>query len=181
MNTGDLIIAWTIRLSMLLLCASVFLQLRRQLSPRIRFMQSGLWTTSFLLSVLHVLAAFHFMHHWSHTAAYLATAEETRVKLGFAYGAGVYFNYLFLIVWGIDVVWTWHGFRFPHRPTPWWIQAGRWYLLFIAFNGVVVFKTGWLRILGITMTMGLLAIAILRLGRPAKSAPHAKEPSQVSG
>lgn len=181
MNTGDLIIAWTIRLSMLLLCVSVLLQLQRELGPRIRFVQRGLWTTSFLLSVLHVLAAFHFVHHWSHTAAYLATAEETRLKLGFAYGAGVYFNYLFLIVWGIDVAWTWYGSRSHHRPTPWWIRAGRWYMLFIAFNGVVVFKTGWLRILGIAMTAGLLAIAILRLRRSAKPESRGEERSEVSG
>lgn len=180
MNTGDLIIAWTIRLSMLLLCATVFLQLQRHLSPRVRFLQSGLWTASFLLSVLHVLAAFHFVHHWSHTAAYLATAEETRVKLGFAYGAGVYFNYLFLVVWGLDVVWTWRGSQTSHRTTPWWIQVGRWYLLFITFNGVVVFKTGWLRILGITMTVGLLAIGILQLGRSSKSDASAREPSPSS-
>lgn len=181
MNAGDLIISWTIRFSMLLLCISVFLQLQRELSLRIRFVQRGLWTTSFLLSVLHVLAAFHFVHHWSHTAAYLATAEETRLKLGFAYGAGVYFNYLFLIVWGIDVAWTWYGSPFTHRSTPWWIQAGRWYLMFIAFNGVVVFKTGWLRILGIVLTAGLLAIAILRLRRSAKPESRAEEPPQVLG
>jgi len=149
LNVGDWLIVWTIRLSMLLFFIAWMLRLQPHLGrSRSRPWLNYLWTAGYLMAVLHVLAAFHFVHHWSPAAAYQATAEETRQMLGFAYGAGVYFNYLFLIVWGCDVCWTWLSPSEPERPTPWWIRWGRGYLLFIAFNGVVIFEAGLLRILG---------------------------------
>lgn len=163
MKPSDLLISWTIRLSMLLLFVVFALQMQRKSGPRMGLWLKYLWTASFAICALHVLAAFHFVHHWSHNAAYLATAEDTRKKLGIAYGAGVYFNYLFLAVWGADVCWTWRSHKNWTKPTPWMIRAGRWYLLFIAFNGVVVFESGWLRALGAIATLILLGIASRRL------------------
>jgi hypothetical protein len=160
MNSNSLLIAWTIRLSMLLLFVVFALLLRLQSEASMGRWLKYVWTASFVMCALHVLAAFHFVHDWSHSAAYLATAEETRTKLGFAYGAGVYFNYFFLVVWGVDVCWTWCSNKNSTRSTPWVILAGRWYLLFIAFNSVVVFKSGWLRAIGAIATLVLLGIAI---------------------
>lgn len=124
-----------------------------------------LWTTSFLLFVVHVLSSFHFVHHWSHQQAYLATATETRKLMGVEFGAGVYFNYLFLLGWAIHVWFTW-------RPQ---LQENAWvrlllrlifvYMLFIAFNGVVVFKSGWLRALGVTATFAVISAVVWSLLR----------------
>jgi hypothetical protein len=167
-NPSELLIAWTIRLSMLLLFVVFALLIRRQSESSMGRWLKYLWTASFVMCALHIFAAFHFVHHWSHSAAYLATAEETRTKLGFAYGAGVYFNYLFLVVWGVDVCWTWCSSESSTRSTRWVIRAGRWYLLFIAFNSVVVFESGWLQTLGAIATVALLGIAI-RIRRPRSS------------
>jgi hypothetical protein len=168
MNPSYLLIGWTIRLSMLLLFVVFVLRTSRQSEASVGHWLKYLWTASFVMCALHILSAFHFVHHWSHSAAYLATAEETHTKLGFAYGAGVYFNYLFLVVWGVDVCWTWCSRENSTRSTPWVIRAGRWYLLFIAFNSVVVFESGWLRTLGAIATVALLGIAI-RNRRPKAS------------
>ena len=143
----------------------VVLQMQRQSGQRIGIGLKCLWTASFLLSVLHVLAAFHFVHHWSHGEAYFATAEETRQKLGFAYGAGVYFNYLFFVVWAAEVFWTWWSPERWTKLTRWLILAGRCYLLLIAFNAVVVFESGWLRTLGGVATVAILAIAMRNHGK----------------
>lgn len=164
MDTGESLTAWTIRLSLLLLMVVFHLQFARPLGRRAQNWLRLLWTASFMLFVLHVLAAFHFVHHWSHTEAYLATAEETREKIGLAYGAGIYFNYLFLVVWGADVCWTWYTRELATDSLPWLIRVGRWYLLFIAFNGVVVFKAGWLRGVGIAAS-ALLLIRFLQMQR----------------
>lgn len=164
MDTGESLTAWTIRFSLLLLIVVFHWQFARPLGQRARSWLRLLWTASFILFVLHVLAAFHFIHHWSHSAAYIATAEETREKMGFAYGAGIYFNYLFLVVWGADVCWTWIAHDRGTDSLPWLIRAGRWYLLFIAFNGVVVFKSGWLRGLGIAASI-LLLVRFLQFKR----------------
>lgn len=160
MTTGDLLTAWTIRLSMLLLFLVMVLRSHCQSGQRIDGWLKHVWTTGFLLSVLHLLSAFHFTHDWSHRAAYLETARETRQKLGFAFGAGIYFNYFFMIIWGSDVCWTWCGPQSAKRPISWAIRCGRIYLLFIAFNGVVVFKSGWLRIAGVLATALIVGIMV---------------------
>jgi hypothetical protein len=172
MKPSDLLISWTIRLSMLLLFVVYALQIQRTSGPRMGRLLKYLWTAGFVICALHVMAAFHFVHDWSHRAAYLATAEDTRKKLGSAYGAGVYFNYLFLAVWGADVYWTWRSHKNWTRATPRMILAGRWFLLFIAFNSVVVFKSGWLRTLGAIATLALLGIAIRNRRTRSTKADH---------
>jgi hypothetical protein len=39
------------------------------------------------------------------------------------------------------------------------------YMFFIAFNGVVVFESGWLRAVGISLTTMLVAASIIRFSR----------------
>jgi hypothetical protein len=78
----------------------------------------------------------------SHSAVYESTAEETLNKIGGSYGPGVYFDYLFLIVWAIDVFWIWRGTQKISQSQQVLFYVGRSYLLFIAFNGVVIFKSG---------------------------------------
>lgn len=165
MNLGDEIIAWSIRLAMLLFVVVQAVQFQAPLRSGIDSTLRTLWTISFLLFLVHVMAAFHFVHHWSHMAAYVATSAETRHKLGFAYGAGVYFNYLFLVVWAIDVYWMWRPAKQPTDAVRALQLAGRLYLLFIAFNGVVVFKSGWMRVLGAIATALLLGLAWRNLAR----------------
>ena len=165
MNLGAEIIAWSIRLAMLLFVVVQAVQFQTPLRSGIDSTLRTLWTISFLLFLVHVMAATHFVHHWSHMAAYDATSEETRHKLGFAYGAGVYFNYLFLVVWAIDVYSMWRPAKHPNDAVRALQLAGRLYLLFIAFNGVVVFKSGWMRVLGAIATALLLGLAWRNLAR----------------
>jgi hypothetical protein len=158
-SIGEWIIAWSIRIAMLLFVVVHALEWSTVNRPRIQFTLKVLWTASFLLFLLHVAAAFHFVHHWSHDAAYIATANETREKMGFAYGTGVYFNYLFLLVWAIDVAMIWLGKSSTSVIQKYVRILGRCYLLFIAFNGVIVFKSGWLRVIGLLATVMLMVLA----------------------
>lgn len=156
MNFESWLIVWSIRLSMLLFVTTL---LTRLVAPKAMASHASiklLWTAGFALFVVHVLASFHFVHHWSHSAAYEATAKQTGQLLGIEFGGGVYFNYLFLIAWGGDVWHTWYPISRQRWIIHWLLRLGLLYMLFIAFNGVVVFKSGWLRMMGIGATLILL-------------------------
>jgi hypothetical protein len=145
---GQLLTIWTIRLSLVLFAATIFGWLVDRDS---RFKQAWrvTWTLGFLLAVAHVCCAFHFYHDWSHRAAYDDTAKQTQAVLGYQFGGGLYFNYLFIIVWGIDVasIWLWSG---TFRTTLTTVRfVGLMYLAFIAINGAIVFETGPSRFGGI--------------------------------
>ena len=98
---GSLIIAWTIRVSVLLFFGTLITWVLQTKSSRWERRLRVTWTFGFLLFVAHVVAAFHFHHHWSHRAALAETACQTRDLLGLEFGVGLYFNYLFLLVWAL--------------------------------------------------------------------------------
>ena len=60
------------------------------------------WTLGAGFAVVHVLAAFHVHHGWSHASAVVETARQTEAAFGVRFGAGVYANYAFLAVWIAD-------------------------------------------------------------------------------
>lgn len=106
-----------------------------------------------------MIAAFHYTHHWSEADAIDSTARETEQLIGMAVGEGLYFNYLFLLVWIADVLFWWlKTERYETRPA--WLEFGiHGYLFFIAFNGAVVFESGATRIGGI-LTVAIFAVIL---------------------
>ncbi len=160
MDWGTFLIVWSIRCSLVLLVATLMAWLLKRAESRPGLAVRVMWTLSFLFFVLHVAASFHFVHHWSHREAYLATAKETGELMGVEFGEGVYFNYLFLAAWASHLWFTW----FPAPANNLFVRTAQQifllYMSFIAFNGVVVFKSGWLRTIGIVATVALVAIAV---------------------
>ena len=162
-----LLIRWTIRLSLAAYVGRLGLRIVNPTSDHAgpwRFAR-GLWTIGCALAWLHVAAAFQFEHHWSQSAAWDQTARDTAAVVGLNWGGGIFFNYAFLLAWAFDAGWWWLApSTYARRP-----NALRWlidgYLAFVAFNATVVFKTGWLRWVGIAMSAGLLA-ASWRRRRP---------------
>lgn len=146
-----LFILWLVRLALLCYAAA----LTRLLSGRVDALARAAWTAGFVLLTLHVLAAFAAVHHWSHARAWEHTAAETQATLGLALGAGVYFNYVFVLLWGIDVVWWWTSAATYRVRSRWLTLAVHGYLAFVVFNSVVVFESGPLRWLGLLATLGL--------------------------
>ncbi|MFT6617132.1 MAG: hypothetical protein ACJASX_000012 [Limisphaerales bacterium] len=68
----------------------------------------GWWTIGCVAYVLHVVAAFGLHHEWSHAAAYEQTARQTADVVGRAFGAGIFVNYLFTLLWIGEVI-CWRG------------------------------------------------------------------------
>ena len=120
-----------------------------------------LWTIGCIAMIAHVIGAFHYTHHWSQQDAVESTARQTEQLIGWAFGKGMYFNYLFLLVWISDVLFWWlRPERYETRST--WLEYGTHaYLFFIAFNGVVIFESGVTRIGGIVAVV-IFAVIILR-------------------
>ncbi len=132
------------------------------------------WTAACLGLLAHVICAFHFYHDWSHVSAYRDTARQTAEVFGLDWGGGLYINYAFLIGWIIDTLWWWRGIE-AYRRRPWSLVVA-WHavLLFIFFNGTVIFAAGLTRWLGLCLSLGLCIVwwFAARKNSPRKSDNH---------
>jgi hypothetical protein len=164
---GELLTHWTIRLALVCLVLRLAGQLRFAAAPWWLAWSRGIWTLGYLFFVLHVGCAFHFYHSWSHALAFESTARQTHEMLGVRFGEGIYFSYLFTLLWGSDVVWQWVAPETYRQRPPWLGATLLGYLSFIAFNGAVIFEGGVTRWVGVPVAVALVIAwsAVLLSGR----------------
>ncbi len=114
------------------------------------------YTYAWLGYVVHVLAAMHYYHRWSHEHV----LEHTREVAGVAEGA--YVSYLFNVLWTADVAWWWLA-PASYALRPLWLGL-IWHLFmaFLIFNGTVIYETGFSRLLGILLFSWLGAVIAMR-------------------
>ena len=153
MLDGKLLTLWTIRAAAVLYAASVIAWItRRDRGARLA------WTLACFLYLAHVACAFTFYHHWSHSAAYEDTSRRTAELLSVNWGGGIYFNYIFTVLWVMDVIWWWRGLA-PYRSRPRWMHATvHTFFAFMFFNATVVFAAGPVRWLGLAATAALMFV-----------------------
>ena len=113
---------------------------------------------------VHAALAFHAVHEWSHAAAVEATAAQVAAVTGWRSGGGLWVNYAFLFTWA-GIAWRWNRLGRTGRLV-WWSLV-----LFLGFNGAVVFAPTGSRWVGILWTLAAGA-AVLRLIR-ASNVPTA--------
>lgn len=155
MNIGHLTTAWTIRIALVCYVAALgMLAVQSNNSERWRTIRA-LWTVGCVFFVGHVIAAFSAYHHWSHQAAFADTAKQTKELVGWEFGYGIFVSYIFTVVWILDAAWWWLAEeKYLRRPVA--ITALiHAFLLFIAFNGAVIFKSGLIRAGGIVASVAL--------------------------
>ena len=117
------------------------------------------WTIACFALLAHTISAFHFFHHWSHDAAYRETARQTEEVFGFKSGIGIYFNYILVILWIIDVCWWWLKGLESYRHRHWTlVVAWHTFLIFMFFNATFVFGNGFVRWLGLCVCTALLFV-----------------------
>jgi hypothetical protein len=129
------------------------------------------WTWGIFCFLVHVGMAFHYYHHWSHADAF----ERTRRISGL--GEGIYFSYLFGLLWAADATCWWIapvGYLARSR----WIDASlHTFMLFMVFNGMILFEAGPIRWAGVLLFAALAgAWALRQVGvQPSgcKGDPHA--------
>jgi hypothetical protein len=108
------------------------------------------WSLACIAYLIHVAAAFHFYHHWSHQHAFDHTAERG------GFGAAIYISYAFTVAWPIDVLSLWM-IPFTQTRVHWVHRLMHLFVAFMLFNGAVVFAHGFSRVLGIAV-FGYLAL-----------------------
>lgn len=141
METGELVTRWTVRFAVF--CYFISIVTRRSHFGRVS------WSTGCVAYLLHVLAAFHYYHHWSHDDAYESTRRQTVETTGLDWGGGLYVNYAFTLIWLLDVLWWWiaaENYLKRPRAIDWGVHL---FLGFIVFNATVVFASGFSRWLGV--------------------------------
>src|SRR5207244_1685286 len=100
MNAGELLTRWTVRGAVSLYLLALVVRYCAAVRPAWLRTARWLWTAGYVALVIHVFCAFQFFHHWSHAAAYAATARQTEQVVGLNWGGGLYVNYAFMAVWG---------------------------------------------------------------------------------
>jgi hypothetical protein len=162
MPLEEVLTRWTIRVSLLLYAAALAAILLGRARPVLLREARLTWTAGCILLWLHVAAAFHFYHHWSHQAAYQATAQDTAATIGWAFGGGVYFNYVFAVVWTIDVIWWWSTSPQAYCSRACWAGAlVHGFLAFMVFNATVIFVAGAPRFIAAAILTGLAILALI--------------------
>jgi hypothetical protein len=156
MDSGELLTRWTVRLALALYVLGLILRARAAGRVRWQSLARLAWTAGYLAFLLHMVCAFQFYHHWSHAAAYEATARQTAETVGLAWGGGLYANYAFAAVWALDACWWWcrpEHYQGRPRVIEWAVQC---FLAFIVFNATVVFGKGTIRRLGLAACLCLV-------------------------
>lgn len=126
--------------------------------PRARLV----WWLGFVSYLAHIVGAFTFFYQGSHAVALAETARQTLEKTGWQSGAGLWVNYALALGLAVDLAWQESARAQRQRP---WVNG---FVLFMIFNGAVVFGTGPVRIFGAIL---LLVPAMLWINRLRRSAP----------
>jgi len=120
------------------------------------------WLLGSFFSLLHAIATMVFVHQGSHGVAMEHIADKTNALIGIGFGFGLYFNYAFVLLWLGDALW-WIAQPKSYEarsPIVNWVVYG--FMIFIAFNGSVVFAAGWTRWLSM---VGFAVLVWLYVGR----------------
>ncbi len=147
MTSGE----WLTRITAALAFVAWFAALSLKPRPGAQVSDRGvarIWLAGSLIMLAHTALAFHFYHGWSHAAAVVDTARQTRELTGLNWGGGVWLNYLFAMIWLGDAGWRIAGAESHARRPRWLAIATHAFLAFIWFNATVVFGSWPMRAAG---------------------------------
>jgi hypothetical protein len=102
-----------------------------------------MWLAGCVFFLAHVAAAFHFFYHWSHAFAVEDTRAQTMALTGVNFRGGLFFNYLFALIWLIDCAGFLHGGKLFQETHVVWRRVLHTFFIFMIFNATVVFGHGW--------------------------------------
>lgn len=164
-EAGEMLTRNTVRLSLAWYVAALCLMMRLQTDDwRAKSVVGRVarwsWTWAIVCFLVHLAMAFHYYHHWSHADAF----EHTRQQSGI--GEGIYVSYFFTWVWFADALWWWIRPDAYAARSIWIDRLLHGFMLFIVFNGMVVFESGPIRVAGIVVFIGLPIVWLINRGLP---------------
>jgi len=165
---GDALTRNMVRLSLGWFAAAMLLMTRLQGADWAAETTSGrlarwCWTWGIASFLVHLAMAFHFFHDWSPVRAF----EHTRAVSG--WGEGIYVSYAFTWLWLGDAAWWWLRPAAYAARSPWMHRAIVAFMLFMVFNGTVVFEPGAIRRVGL---VGFVVLAIAWLASITPFSPR---------
>ena len=101
---SDIAVRGSIAAATLAWAAAEWLRWRR---PTRGLTARAIWTVGAGSIIVHAVAVFHYVHHWSHDAAIAHTARQTAALTGLDWGGGLYVNYAFIALWVGDAMLWW--------------------------------------------------------------------------
>ena len=158
MDAGDWAVRGTAWLALAGYFTGAFLLLRGN-----RRIAKWVWGSGCDFNTLHILVAFHFTHGWSHAAAVEHVARQSEAVIGTSFGAGIWFNYVFTILWIVDASWLWLKPESYTRRKKWVAWAIHGFLFFMVMNAAVVFAPDMVRWPSAVLS---LVLAVMFFRRP---------------
>jgi len=134
---GEVIIRWTARLAVSCYVARVLCDATDVPGRPMQRQARWWWTVGCGIFLVHVIAAFHFEHHWNHTSAFDYTAKRTAEMTGWNSGVGLYVNEVFLALWVADTAIWWLNPNWPQNRFAYWTVQG--IFAFLMFQATAVF------------------------------------------
>ncbi|MEM9596559.1 MAG: hypothetical protein AAGD06_19990 [Acidobacteriota bacterium] len=120
--------------------------------PGVQRQARWVWTAGGVLFWIHVASAFAAFYGGSHAVALEVTAQRTLETTGVDSGVGLYLNYAFALLWGIEAAWWWRRPEsYLRRPSAVFLCL-HGFFLFMLVNGAVIFVPGPRRWLGALVT-----------------------------
>lgn len=159
-DRGDALTRNTVRLSLAWYVAALCLMMRLQPNDWAARTPLGraarwCWSWGIVVFLVHLAMAFHYFHGWSHTHAFETTREASGV------GEGIFVSYFFTLWWACDAAAWWAApVWYAGRPT-WLGRTLHLFMLFIVFNGMVVFESGPIRWAGVLLFLALPVVWLL--------------------
>lgn len=137
-------------------CALVLYVSGESINVRRNRTMARIWLTALGCAALlvHIFLAFHYRYHWSHDTAYSDTAAQTAAITGWNWGGGIYINYLFALVWMVEVARSWVH-RYETAVSSWTLVT-RGFFLFMFLNAAVIFVRGPGRWFGLVCCLSLI-------------------------
>jgi hypothetical protein len=120
------------------------------------------WTWAMVCFLVHLMTAFNYFHHWSHAHAFNQTRQVSGV------GEGIYTLYLFVGVGLVDALWWWIRPKNYAGRSAWIDRVLHSFMLFIVFNGMIVFESGPIRWAGVLLFALLVIAWYLERGIPRR-------------
>ena len=156
MSTGQILTSITIWISIGAYAVGAVIFALSSARPNRDALVRLLWTVACAALLAHVAFAFQNYHGWSHAAAYVDTARQTRDVTGFNWGGGIYVNYILVFGWVADLIWWWLAGTDSYRRRPRLLTiAWHTFLIFIIFNSTVIFASGVARWVGLLVCVGI--------------------------
>lgn len=116
----DAVIRWTARLFVACYVGRLCVDAAGRRDGASQRVARWLWTAGCGIFLLHVVAAFHFQHGWSHVAAFEHVRQRTLHDTGWDSGIGLYVNYAFGLLWLADTLLWWRRIDWSEKRSSYW-------------------------------------------------------------